>query len=127
MIPHLAARSAVVVRLVTEIDLTNREQMYDRLYAALALGAPVVIADFSATRFCDCASLRRLIKVQERAAAYGSQLRLVIPPGSPVGRLADLIDLADRLLIYPSAREATAWLPKPGEVFTPIASLPGAG
>jgi anti-anti-sigma factor len=82
---------AVVVPLAGEIDMVNCEQVYDRLYAAFVSGATVVIADFTATSFCDCASLRRLLAVQRRAAAQGAQLRLVIPPGNPVQRLAELL------------------------------------
>jgi anti-anti-sigma factor len=100
------ARS-VVVPMAAEIDLTNREQVYDRLYAAFVSGVAVVIADFSATRFCDSASLRHLIAVQQRAAAHGCQLRLVIPADSLVGRLADLLGLASQLLIYRSVGQAS--------------------
>ena len=98
----------MVVRLAAEIDLTNREQVYDRLCAAFAGGAAVVVADFTATSFCDCGSLRRLLTVQHQAAAQGSQLRLALPPGSPVRRVADLTDLDGQLSVYPSVREATA-------------------
>jgi hypothetical protein len=48
----------------------------------LASGAAVVIADFTVTSFCDCASLRRLLTVQQGAAAQGIKLRLLILLGS---------------------------------------------
>ncbi len=99
---------AVVVPLAAEIDLTSYEQVYDRLYTALVSGAAVVVADFTPTWFCDCASLRRLLAVQQQAAAQGRQLRLVIPPGSPVRRLADLIGLDGQPHIYASSSEASA-------------------
>ena len=114
---------AVVVPLTAEIDLTNNEQVYDLLYAAFFSGAAVVIADFTATWFCDCASLRRLLTVQRRAAAQGGQLRLMIPPGSPVRRVADLLGLDGRLHIYASTREASASLPGP-PVRGPAAEIP---
>jgi hypothetical protein len=74
----------VIVRLPAQIDITSAERAYDRLYAAFASGASVVIADFTATMFCDCSSLRRLAAIQNRAAARDAQLRLAIPPGGPV-------------------------------------------
>ena len=101
-----AYRTAVTVTLPEEIDLINREDAYDRLYAAFACGAPVVIADLTGTTFCDAGSLRRLVTVQNRAAAQGTQLRLVIAPGSVVSRLAGLTGLDRRILIYPNLREA---------------------
>jgi anti-anti-sigma factor len=105
--------ACTVVPLAAEIDLVNCEQVYDRLYAAFVSGAAVVIADFTATSFCDCASLRRLLTVQRRAAAQGAQLRLVIPPGNPVRRLAELIGVAGQLHIYPCMGEAVG-PPGPG-------------
>jgi len=61
------------VPLAGGIDMVNCEQVY----AAFVSGATVVFADFTATSFCDCASLRCLLAVQRRAAAQGAQLRLV--------------------------------------------------
>jgi anti-anti-sigma factor len=104
---------AVVVPLAAEIDLTNGERAYDRLYGALASGVAVVIADFTASRFCDCAALRRLLTVQRQAVAQGSQLRLVIPSGSRVRRVAVLTGLDGQFDIYPTVRAAAAWLKRP--------------
>jgi len=101
------AGPVVVVPLAGEIDLFNCDQVYDRLYAAFVSGATVVIADFTATSFCDCASLRRLLAVQRRAATQGTQFRLVIPPGNPVQRLAELLGVNGRLHIYPGLHEAS--------------------
>jgi anti-anti-sigma factor len=96
----------VVVTFPAEIDLASQEQAYGRLYAAVASGAPVVVADLSATTFCDCASLRRLVTVHNDAAAHGAELRLVIAPGGAVRRLADLVGLDRRLWMYSSLPEA---------------------
>ncbi len=103
-------RAPAVVMLPAEIDLTNAECACERFDAAVASGAPVVIADFTATTFCDCSSLRRLVDVQHRAAACGVRLRLAIPPGSPVRRLAKLTGLDARLPVYPSLGETAAWI-----------------
>jgi anti-anti-sigma factor len=97
---------AVVVPLAGEVDLINCEQVYGRLDAAFVSGATVIIADFTAISFCDCASLRRLLAVQRRAAAQGAQLRLVIPPGHPVQRLAELLGVSGRLHICPGVHAA---------------------
>jgi len=105
---------AAMVKLAAEIDLTNSERACGQLEAAIACGAAVVVADLTSTRFCDCSSLRHLLGVQQRAAAAGVQVRFVMPSGSPVRRLADLTGLDKPLRIYPSVREATAWLRGPG-------------
>jgi anti-anti-sigma regulatory factor len=63
MSDQLTGSTPVIVALPAEIDLSNAEQVYDQLAAALASGAAVVIADFTGTRFCDCACLNRLLRV----------------------------------------------------------------
>jgi anti-anti-sigma regulatory factor len=111
MLDQEARHVTAVVALPGQIDLTNAERAYDQLYAAFASGAPVVIADFSATSFCDCSSLRRLLAVQRRAAARGAELRLAIPPGGSVHHLMQLLDLGLRLQVYPGVREAAEGTP----------------
>jgi hypothetical protein len=46
---QLPPRGPVIVTLPTEIDLINQDRAYDQLCAALASGADIVIADFTAT------------------------------------------------------------------------------
>lgn len=98
----------VVVRLPAQIDPISRERAYDQLYAAFVSGAAVVIADLSATTSCDDAALRRLVTVQRRAAAEHGELRLVIPPGSPVRRLTKVVEIDPRIRLYLSPRAAEA-------------------
>jgi anti-anti-sigma factor len=83
----------VTVRLPAEIDVTNQERAYDQLCAAVASGAPVIIADFTATSFCDCSSLRRLVAIQRHAAVTDAELLVVNPPSGVVHRLATLLGL----------------------------------
>jgi anti-anti-sigma regulatory factor len=104
----------VVVALCSQIDFTTQDRAYDRLYAAFASGATVVIADFSDTDFCDCGSLHHLVTVQHRAAARKAQLRVVIPPAGLIRRLAALMNLDRQLAVYPTLREAIAAGPPPG-------------
>lgn len=106
----------VIVALPPQIDLTSQERAYDQLYTAFAFGATVVIADLTATTFCDCSSLRRLVAVERRAVARDAELRLVIPPGGPVRRLAQLMDLDHRVAIYPSVGHAAVAGKVPGMI-----------
>ncbi len=75
--------ASVIVALPAVIDLARQDRAYEQLYAAVADGASVVIADLTAATLCDCSSLRRLVAIQHLAAARGGQLRLAITPGSP--------------------------------------------
>lgn len=99
-------RKPVIVTLPGETDSTSQERAYDQLYAAFVAGASVVIADFTATAFCDCSFMRRLVMLQHRAAARDAELRVVIRPGGLVHRLAELTELDRVLPVYASTAGA---------------------
>jgi len=102
------SHAAAVVTLPVEIDLTNRERAYGRLYAAFASGASVVIADFTTTRFCDCSCLNALTALRTRAACRNARLLVAIRPGTLVDRLAELMAIGRQLPIYPDVSTATS-------------------
>lgn len=115
MLDQEARRATVIVPFPAEIGITRQERAYDQLYAAFANGAAVVVADFSATRRCDCSSLRHLVTIQHRVAASGAELRLAIPPDGPVHRMAALINLDRQLPVFPNAHAAAS-----GRRFLPL-------
>jgi anti-sigma B factor antagonist len=101
-------RAPAIVVLPVEIDVSNAQWVFDQLSSVFAAGATVVVADLTATVFCDSTGLSTLLRVQRQAAADGAQLRLAISPGGPVQRVFDLMAL-DRLLpVYTSRAQATA-------------------
>jgi anti-sigma B factor antagonist len=103
-----------VVPLPGEIDLNNAEEVSDRISAALEPGVTAVIADLSATTFCDSSGLRHLLLAHERASANGTNLRFAVPADCPVRRILTLTG-ADRVLdIYLSLEEARAGGPPQG-------------
>jgi anti-sigma B factor antagonist len=98
------ARRAVVVALPEEIDVSNAAGVAEELTAAVSRHTAVII-DMSATRFCDCAGARAIVRAHERATGSGAELRLVVT-AAPVRRIFGLMGV-DRLLdIYPSVEEA---------------------
>jgi anti-anti-sigma factor len=108
MSDQLTGSTPVIVALPAEIDLSNAEQVHDQLFAALVSGAAVVIADFTGTRFCDCACLNRLLRVHNQAAGRNAQLRLVIPPGAPMREVVELLGLDQQLPVYANIDAAKA-------------------
>ena len=72
----------VIVTLPDEIDVANAGQLRGLLRPAIAAGARIIVADLSATEFCDAAGVRQLVMIRHEASACGGQLRLVIPPGA---------------------------------------------
>ena len=74
-----ATSRAIAVTLPAEIDAANADHLGEELYSACGTDVPVVVADMTATTFCDSTGLRALAGVHKRAAAIGTELRLAVP------------------------------------------------
>ena len=99
----------VIVPLPEEIDIGNAAGVADELTSAVSRNR-VVIIDMSATRFCDCAGVRAIVRAHKRATGSGAELRLVVS-AAPVRRIFGLIGV-DRLLdLYPSVEAAYGAMP----------------
>lgn len=96
----------VVVVPPAEIDLTNSELASGMLTAAFMPGVTVVIADMTATVFCDTAGTRALVRAHEEAARRGITLRFAIPANGSVRRVLELTGLIRVLPVYASLDEA---------------------
>ena len=100
---------AAVIALPAEIDMANADQVGQQLGSP---GVRAVIADMTATRFCDSSGINMLVRVHQQAAANGTELRLVV--ASPaVLRVLTLLGLDDLLAVYPSLSQALAAGPAP--------------
>jgi anti-sigma B factor antagonist len=103
---------AVVIALPVEIDMASADRVGQQLGSALAPGVRTVIADMTATRFCDSSGISALVKAHGQAAANGTELRLAV--ASPaVLRALTLAGLDQLLAIYLSLSQALAARPAP--------------
>ena len=68
-----------LVVLPAEIDVTNASDVYNQIAAALRPGVRIVIADMSATGYCDSTGVRMLVLAHQWAARDGTGLRLLRP------------------------------------------------
>jgi anti-anti-sigma factor len=103
----------VIPEIVTwpaEVDLANSGQVAEELTAAFRPGVRVVIADLSATRYCDSSGMRVLLLAHDAALAHEAELRLVIPP-SAVLRALTILGFDRLLQIYPSLEAALTGAP----------------
>jgi anti-anti-sigma factor len=96
----------VVVVLPAEIDVTNSEQIHGQLVASLAPGVDIVIADMTATSFCDSSGVHAVIFANEAAVSRGIQLRIAVAPDGSVLRVLQLIGANRILSVYSSLSEA---------------------
>jgi anti-sigma B factor antagonist len=96
-----------VVTLPTEVDIANAGQVREDLLSVVAQGASRVIADMSATTFCDSAGVTVLVRVGRQATASGSGLRLVTTAPA-VTRVLALTGVDQLIEVYSSVAAALA-------------------
>jgi len=101
-----ASNVPVVVALPAEIDVTNSEEVYQQLLAALAPGVSTVVADMMATVFCDSSGVHAIMHAQESAAARDVRMLLAVSSATSVRRVLELIGVTRLMPVYPSLREA---------------------
>jgi anti-anti-sigma factor len=96
-----------IMSLPAEIDLSNAQQVREALLSVVAQGASLVIADMTATTFCDLAGVTTLVRVVRQATAHGAGLRLAASARAVTRVLA--LTGADKLIeVYPSVAAAIA-------------------
>jgi anti-anti-sigma factor len=101
---------AAVVRLPAEIDLTIADALREALLAVLNQGALGLIANMTATTFCDSAGMTALVRAARRAAAGDATMRIAVTSPA-VLRIFNLVGI-DRLIeIHPSVTSALASMP----------------
>jgi len=98
---------AVIVALPAEIDMATADRAGQQLGSAFTPGVRTVIADMTATRFCDSSGINMLVRAHQQAAANGTELRLVVA-STAVLRTLTLTGLDQLLAIYPSLSQALA-------------------
>lgn len=99
--PATAGAGTAVVTVPAEIGITNVGHVRDQLAAAITPGTTTIIADLTATTFCDTAGLQAMILAHRHATAAGAALRLAIPAGH-VARICTITGLDRYLAIYPT-------------------------
>jgi anti-sigma B factor antagonist len=105
MSDHTAQTMPVVV-LPAEIDVTNSEQVYKQLMAALGPGVDALVADMTATIFCDSSGVHAIMHAYETAGARDVRMRLAVSPGTSVNRVLQLIGVGRLMPVYQSLEEA---------------------
>jgi anti-sigma B factor antagonist len=95
-----------VVVLPDEIDVTNADQVYEELVAALVPGLSVLIADMTGTQFCDSSGVHALMHANESASARDVRMRLAVSPTTSVRRVLQLIGVGLVIPVHESLKEA---------------------
>jgi anti-sigma B factor antagonist len=96
-----------VMTLPGEVDVSNADQIREDLFAVMAQDASLVIADMSATTFCDSAGVTALVRAARKANASGTRLRLATSTPA-VTRVLAITGVDQLIEIYPSVAAAMA-------------------
>ena len=105
--PVLWTGQLALVTLPRDIDNSNSGQIGEQLLLVINRGAAVLVADMTGTVSCDYSGADALARAYRRAAANGTQLRLVVT--APAVRRVLALNGLDRLTaVYPDLDGALA-------------------
>jgi PAS domain S-box-containing protein len=105
--PTVRAARPAVVGFPARVDGPDAARIGEQLLEALDGGAAVVIADMSATAWCDHAGVAALVRAHQRALIRQAELRLVVSARTVRQLVSD--EGLDRLVaVYPSLEAAVA-------------------
>src|SRR4051794_41885044 len=82
-----------VARIRGEIDMSNVGELSLALQNAVVQTAAGLVIDFSRTEYLDSAGLHFIFELGKRLRDRGQRLYLVVPPGSPVAALLEIVSV----------------------------------
>ncbi|HET8987532.1 MAG TPA: STAS domain-containing protein [Humibacillus sp.] len=98
-----------------EIDLSNARSLLDAIAAAVPDDAALVVLDLTATTYLDSAGIAAIFRLAERLRVRRQDLRLVVPPDSPIRAVLRLTHLDHVIQID----DTPAWPQGPGASGSP--------
>jgi len=97
---------SVVARLSGEVDMSNAGYVRDQLLASMPNEALVLVLDISGCRYLDSAAIEVLFDVSRRLGRRRQELRLVMPPDSPLRRVIQLTEIHTAAPVFQSLDDA---------------------
>ncbi len=114
---HLEMRRAGHTQLAAisgEVDLSNARPILDTVAASTPDDTSLLVLDLSATTYLDSAGISALFRLAERLRSRRQDLRLVVPPGSPIRAVLQLTHL-DHVIQVDDALDAPFAVPPADE------------
>ena len=97
---------SIVARLNGEVDMSNAVYVRDQLLASMPNDALALVLDITACRSRDSAAIGVLFVVARRRGRRRQELRLVMPPDSPLRRVIELTEVHTAAPVYESLEAA---------------------
>jgi anti-anti-sigma factor len=93
---------SVVAHLSGEIDMTNAKYVREQLLDSMPNDALALCVDIGGCRYLDSAAIKVLFDLSRRLARRRQELRVVMPPTSPLKRVIELTDVATAAPVFES-------------------------
>jgi anti-anti-sigma factor len=97
---------SVVAHVGGEVDMTNASYLRDQLLDSMPNDALALVIDISGCRYLDSAGIEVLFDLSRRLERRRQELRLVMPPTSPLKRVIELTDVGTAAPVYDSLDSA---------------------
>jgi anti-anti-sigma factor len=83
----------IVAHLSGEVDMTNAARVRDELLASVPNDALALVIDLDGCRYLDSAAIEVVFDLARRLGRRRQELKLVLPPTSPLVRVLTLTDV----------------------------------
>ena len=84
---------AVVAHLSGEVDMTNSARVREELLVSVPNDAFALVVDLQGCRYLDSAAIEVLFDLARRLGRRRQELKLVLPPSSPLVRVLTLTEV----------------------------------
>jgi len=91
-----------VVRIRGEVDLTNAVEVRDAISRVASADVTVIVVDLSETAYLDSSGIAMLFRLAERVGERRQELRVVVPPDSPLRAALELTNLPRTIAVQDS-------------------------
>ncbi len=98
------ANGVLVVRLAGEIDLSNVDQLQQRLDVLVAPGQDVIL-DLTGVAYLDSQGLRLLVQLHESHVSSGSKFQVVAPPGGIAREVLEMTSIDEDIAVLDALDE----------------------
>lgn len=88
-----------VVSIRGEIDLSNAAEVRDAIGRVASDDVSVIVVDLSGTDYLDSSGIAMLFRLAERLGHRRQELRLVVPPDSPIRTALELTNLPQTIAV----------------------------
>lgn len=89
-----------VARIEGEIDMSNAQLIEDRLRSLVTNRSVALVVDLGPTTYLDSSGITLLFALSEELRRRQQELHVVVPEGSPIGRVLEITGLGQAVPVH---------------------------